>query len=109
MALFAQPATGLNGVTDAVESVVGIDEKNAVVRHGRGVCAKGFQFVVEGHHPAMGMRAFHGDPESFARQHVRSSRATTNVSRPARRERAIDALGAAQTELDHWIASGRET
>ena len=90
----------LDRVADALERVVGVDEEDAVVGQRLRVGLEGLALVVEGHHPAVGVGAAHRDAEEPAGEHVRGGVAAADVGRAGGREPAVDALGAAQAELE---------
>src|SRR5215472_17728728 len=79
--LSAQFAAYLNGVTYAVDGVIGVNEKNAVVRHRVCVRFKCFALVFEKHDPAMRLRAADRDAELFSGLQIRCAGAATDVSR----------------------------
>ena len=60
-----------DGVPDALLHIVGIHQKDAVVREDAGVLAEGGKLVIEGHDPRMGVSARDRDVEELAGQHVR--------------------------------------
>ena len=99
----AELATRLAGVPDAFERVVGIDEEHAVVRHRARIGFERLALGVERHHPAMGVGAAHRDVEEAAGEHVRRRAASADVGGAARGDRAVDALGPPQPELEHLV------
>ena len=95
-------------VPHASERVVGVHQEHAIVGHGLGVGPEGFQFVVEAHHPAMGVRAQHGDAEQAAGEDVGRGAAAAQVGCPAGRQGPVDSLGAAEAEFQHRLAVCRQ-
>ena len=101
--LFSEAAADLHRVAHTLERVVGVHQEHAVVGHYPRVCAEGLALVVEGHHPAMGMSPAQGDSEELAGEDVGGRGTSPDVGGAARGERAVDALGAAQSELQYRI------
>src|SRR5437868_2600257 len=107
MTASAKPLPDLYGVADALDGVVGIDQENAVVGHRLRVRAERFNLAVEAHDPAMRVRAFDGNAEEFSSQHVAGCDAAADVGGATGAHRAVDALRAAQAELDDRLPSRR--
>ena len=106
VAQLAQEAPGLDGVAHAVERVVGVDQQHAVVGQGPGEGLEGRRLALERHHPRVGVGAAHGDAEQLPGQHVRGGRAAPHVGRPGGRQRAVEALGPPQPELQDGLVAG---
>ena len=104
-----QLPSDLDRMGHAVERVEGVDQEDAVARARRRVLFERFHLAREGHHPAVRVRALHRDSEHPAGENVGGGAAAADVGGPARGEGAVDALGAAQAELHHRIALGRDT
>ncbi len=90
----------------ALDRVVRVDEKHAVVGHGLGVGGEGFELVVEDHDPAVGVGAFDGDTVELAGQDVGGGGASPDVRGATRGDGAVDALGASEAELEDGLALG---
>ena len=104
--LAAQLLADLDGVTHAVQRVVGVDQEQAVVGHGPGVGPKRLELVVEAHDPAMGVRSAHGNAVQAPGQHVGRRGAAAQVGGAAGGQAAVDPLGPSQPELQHRRAAG---
>ena len=88
----------------AFQGVVRINKKYGIVRHHARVAFKCVGFGIEGHHPAVGMRAAHGNAKQFSCQHVRGCAAAADVSGPAGGKCTVSSLGSPQAEFDDGIA-----
>src|SRR4029077_17444873 len=101
--LSAQFATYLDGVTNALNGVVSVHQKNAVVRHGAGVGLKRFELIFEKHDPTVGLRPADGDAEPVSCLQIRCARAAADVSGTGCGQSTINSLRSAETKLDHRI------
>ena len=99
----AQPSARLARVPDAFDRVVGIDQEHAVVRHRARIGFECLELGVERHYPAMRVGAAHRDVEEPTGEHVRRGAAAADVGGTACGERAVDALGTPESELDHLV------
>ena len=99
MSFLAQPFTDAHRRADTFQRVVGVDDKDAVVRHGGGVGLEGFLLGVERHDPAVRMRPLDRDSIPHSRQDIRTGRTAADVRRTARRHRAVDSLRATKAEV----------
>ncbi len=106
MPLFPQPFAHPHGGPHALDGVVGIDQKNAVVGHRLGIGVEGFLLRLKRHHPAVGMGALDRDAVAHAGEDIRSGGASANVSGPGGRHGAVDALSAAQAEFENRFRRG---
>ncbi len=106
VAVGAQRAAHLDRVAHAVEGVVGVDQEDAVVGHRAGVGLERGALAVVEHHPRVRVGALDGDAVELAGQHVRGGRAAADVRGARRRQPAVEALGAAQAELEHRLSPG---
>src|ERR1700744_3989585 len=106
MTLLTQPLSGFHRVTNAFQGIVGVYQKNAVVRHGLGVSQKRLAFVIKRHHPAMGMSPTNRNTIKLSRQYIRSSGTSANVCRPAGTERAVHPLCPAQSKFHYRFTPG---
>ena len=108
MAVSPQPLPHLGGLPYPFQSVVGVHQKDAVIGHGLGIGLERFQIVIKDHHPAMRVRASDRNPEQLAGQHVRGRITAADIRGPAGCQTAVDALGAAQAELQDGFSAGRQ-
>jgi phosphosulfolactate synthase (CoM biosynthesis protein A) len=103
VSLSAQFATYLNGVTNALNGVVCVHQKNAVIRHCAGVGLKCFELVFEKHDPTVGLRPAHGDAELLSCLQIRCAGTAADVSGTGCCQSTIDSLRSAETKLDYGI------
>src|SRR5215472_1549700 len=108
MTLLAQAFSNFNSMANAVQRIVSVDEKNAVVGHRSRVGIEGFQLAFERHYPAVRESPRNRNSVQLSRQHVGCAGAAADISGPAGGKAAIHALGAAQTKFDHRLALRRE-
>jgi len=104
VAFFAEFLPGLDRVTDAVEGVVGVDEKDGVVGHGVGVSVEGFRLAVEAHDPAVGVGSFDRDAIFHPGEDVGSGDAPSEVGGAARAHSSVGSLGAPESEFENGVA-----
>ena len=63
--------------------------------------------IGEAHDPGVGVGAPHRDAEALPGQHVAGGVGPAEVGRAAGAQPTVEALGAAQTELQHLVGAGR--
>ena len=107
VAALPQPAPHFHRMADPVQAVEGVHQQEAVVGHGVGVGVERFHLVVEGQHPTVRVGALDRNVEELAGQGVGGSGAPAHVRRPARRQGAVETLGAPEPELQHRLPAGR--
>ena len=108
MPLLAQFAGDFDGVTYAVDGVIGVNEKNAVVRHCFRIGFERLTFVFEKHDPTVRLRPAHRDGELLSSLQIRCAGAAADVSGSGCCQTAIDSLRSAETKLDHRIMFGSQ-
>lgn len=96
----------MDGVTDAFEGVVGVDEEDGVVGHGVGVGVEGLWLRVEAHDPAVGVGAFDRDTVFHASEDVGSGDASSEVGGATGAHSSVRSLGAAESEFEDGLAFG---
>ena len=99
---------GLRRAPHAVERVVRVDQEHRVVRLGARPGLERLRLVVEGHHPAVRVGAAHREPQQPSGERVRGRVAASDEGRARRRQPAVDALRAAQAEVEHLVAARGE-
>src|SRR5262249_48080902 len=106
--LSAQFVTCLDSVAYAFDGVIGVDEKDAVVRHCFGIRLKRFALVFEKHDPTVRLRSAHRNAELLSCLQIGCAGTTADISGTSCRQSAIHSLRAAQTKLDHRITFGSQ-
>jgi len=98
---------GLDGLTNTGQGVVGIDEKDAVVRSSLSPVVESNLLRGEALHPGVSVSASNRDAVALASKHVRSSGAATDESSTAGGESTVKALSTTETKLEHGLAEAR--
>lgn len=96
-------------IANALEGVVGIDKKDTVVGHYRGIGFKGFELGIERHDPAMSVGSADRNTVFFSCQYVARRRAATDIRSAACRQPTVGSLGPSQAKLQHGILASDST
>src|SRR5439155_11469725 len=76
VSVLAQLPRHVDRVAHAIERIISVNQKHAVVRHGFGVSLKRLILSLEKHDPTVRLRAAHRNSEPLARLQVRRPRTT---------------------------------